>query len=383
VVSVQIERRDVAIAAVAFVLGIGMLVVLSGQPWPPPAVEIGPVLLVSVALAFRRTAPRAALGVGLAAIAIDSVPDGPAIVAPILYSQIIYDACLYGSRTLARWLIRLSAAVTLLAVAAGLIWLDGTNGLLLGFYFGLITLVPALTAMEVRHHREQAQSERLRAEQVARLAELDHRNAVATERTRMARELHDLVANHLSAIAVQSTAALSVRTEQGAAARRALKVIRENSVQGLDEMRRMIGLLRDHDDADPITTAPRLDELQPLLDQAAESGVAATLRVAGEARPLPAAVELAAYRIVQESLTNALKHAAPGRAEVTIDYRPERVAVTVENTLPERDNGSAVPGSGAGLIGMGERAALLDGSFAAGPHERGWRVHVELPIEAP
>ncbi len=243
--------------------------------------------------------------------------------------------------------------------------------------------MPALTALEVRHHREQALAERLRAEQVTRLAELDHRNAVVTERTRMARELHDLVANHLSAIAVQSTAALSVRSDETGAARRALTVIRENSVQGLEEMRRMIGLLRDQDGTDPITTAPRLDELQPLLDQAGESGVAARLTITGAARPMPAAVELAAYRIVQESLTNAVKHAAPGRAEVTLAYLPERLTVTVDSTLPERANRATtppVPGSGTGLVGMRERSALLTGEFAAGPHEGGWRVRVELPI---
>lgn len=376
-------RRDLVTAVVAFAVGAAFLVVLTQQPWSQTRWQLGPVALVCVGLVFRRSAPLVALPIGTAAVVAHQIlvgenQAGPALATPLIYTQILYDACLYGSRRLSRLLLWGAAAVTLAAACAGLIWFSPTDGALLGFVAGLFTVLPVMTALEVRHHREQAESERLRAEQVSRLAELDHRTAVAAERTRMARELHDLVANHLSAIAVQSTAALAVRSEQADAARRALTVIRENSVQGLNEMRRMIGLLREGDgDSEPATTAPRLAEIQPLLDAAGESGMAARLRIDGEARPLPAAVDLAAYRVVQESLTNAVKHAAPGEAEVAIRYRPDRVTITVDSSGAGR---SRVPGSGAGLIGMGERAALLDGTFTAGPHAGGWRVQIEFPI---
>jgi signal transduction histidine kinase len=376
-------RRDLLIAGAAYVVGAGMLVVAHGMPRQLSAWSLVPLAVACAGLAFRRSRPLLALAIGSVAVVADQfVPreiDQLSLVTPLVYSQILYDACLYGSRTLARWLLRVSVVATLGAVGAGLIWLPGTGAALLGIVVAAFTVLPAITGFEVRHHREQAEAERLRAEQVARLAELDHRNAVAAERTRMARELHDVVANHLSAIAVQSTAALAVGGDES---ERALTVIRENSVQGLEEMRRMIGLLRS-DDADPVTTAPRLDELSPLLDQAGESGVDARVRIDGEPRSLPAAVDLAAYRIVQEALTNVVKHAAPGRADVTIAYRPDRVAVSVENPLPQRLNGVHVPGSGTGLVGMGERAALLDGTFRAGPRDGAWQVYVDLPTGEP
>lgn len=373
-------RRDLLIACAAYVVGAGLLAVAYGMPRDLSAWSLVPLGVTCAGLAFRRSRPMLALALGTVAVVADQfVPRDTnqlALATPLVYSQILYDACLYGGRTLARWLLRISVVATLATIGAGLVWLPGKDGALLGIVLGAFTVMPAMTGFEVRHHRERADEERQRAEQITRLAELDHRNAVTAERTRMARELHDVVANHLSAIAVQSTAALAVGGDER---QRALTVIRENSVQGLEEMRRMIGLLRASDDADPITTAPRLDELRPLLDQAGEAGVTAKVTIDGEPRPLPAAVDLAAYRVVQESLTNIVKHAAPTSADVTIAYEPEQITVTVENPLPPPLNGATVPGSGAGLVGMGERAALLGGAFTAGPDGGAWRVRVELP----
>ncbi|NEA29214.1 sensor histidine kinase, partial [Actinomadura bangladeshensis] len=225
--------------------------------------------------------------------------------------------------------------------------------------------------------RRRAEAERERAEQVARLAELDRRAAVTAERARMARELHDVIANHLSAVALHSSAVLRVADLDRAEIERSLRVIRENSVQGLAEMRRMIGLLRDGGDADP-AARPRLAELDRLVRHTARSDLSARLEVAGEPAELPAAVELAAYRIVQESLTNALKHAGPGRAEVRVEYG-RRLVIDVSSPLGR--DGSRLPGSGSGLVGMRERAVMLAGEFDAGPDGGRWRVHAELPVE--
>lgn len=212
----------------------------------------------------------------------------------------------------------------------------------------------------------------------------------------MARELHDMVANHLSAIAIHSTAALSIDKREGPA-RDALGVIRENSVQGLSEMRRLIGLLRDTEgDAAP-AAAPRLEALDALLEHAraggADSGQTFVLRDdrPPDGPPLSAPVELAAYRIVQESLTNALKHAAPGEVVVTLrqdaPHQDERaLTVTVGSPFGDRD-GPRAPGSGSGLIGMRERAELLGGSFEAGLEQgtdgigKLWRVRAVLPVD--
>ncbi len=218
--------------------------------------------------------------------------------------------------------------------------------------------------------------------------------AVAGEPARMARELHDMVANHLSAIAIHSTAAQSI--DDPAATREALGVIRENSVQGLAEMRLLIGLLRGprtaEGGAEPAAT-PTLDGLEALIEQARtsgrSSGPAFVLDDArspagpgtGPHRAAPA--EPAAYRTVQESLTNALKHAAPGEVLVRLAQdRGGALTVAVRSPFADRP-GPRAPGTGTGLVGMRERAALLGGAFEAGPESgpagRVWLVRAALP----
>jgi signal transduction histidine kinase len=237
---------------------------------------------------------------------------------------------------------------------------------------------PVAGGLTARQYRERAAAERRYAEQAARLADRDRRDLVTAERTRMARELHDLVANHLSTIAVQSAAALS--RPDPPACRQALGTIRDTSVQGLAELRRMIDLLGDRAAGtdEPLTTSPRLDELESLLERARRAGLAVTLEVTGAARPLPAAVDLAAYRIVRESLANARTHAGPVAAQVRLDYRPGCLAVTVDNPLPAAGHTGPYAG-GAGLVAMRERATLLGGAFTAGERDGRWRVRADLP----
>ncbi len=214
----------------------------------------------------------------------------------------------------------------------------------------------------MRSHRTAADAARLAAAQTARLAEMDRIQAVVAERARMARELHDMVANHLSAVAIHSTAALSIDDPE--TSRNALKVIRENSVEGLAEMRRLIGLLREGGEDGAPAAAPTLASLDALVEQANVNGAAGGLVCVledarpAEAGPLPTPVELAAYRIVQESLTNALKHAAPGPVTVRLGLADEVLTVEVTSVSGSRP-GPTAPGSGAGLVGIRERVALL------------------------
>ncbi|CAM5716402.1 histidine kinase OS=Streptomyces albaduncus OX=68172 GN=FHS32_004709 PE=4 SV=1 [Streptomyces griseoloalbus] len=253
------------------------------------------------------------------------------------------------------------------------------EALLVGLVVGAVTFAPASTGLIVRNHRDAADAARLQAEQTALLAEMDRVQAVTAERSRMARELHDMVANHLSAIAIHSTAALSL--DDPGTSREALTVIRENSVQGLAEMRRLIGILRDGaDDREPSAT-PTLDGLGALVEGARANGLDVTLDA--EHGTVPAPVELAAYRIVQESLTNALKHASPGPVTVCLRRSPEALEIRVTSPYGDRD-GPRAPGSCAGLVGMRERAALLEGSFEAGPESglegKRWVVRATLPV---
>ncbi|MFD0889565.1 sensor histidine kinase, partial [Streptosporangium algeriense] len=223
------------------------------------------------------------------------------------------------------------------------------------------------------------------AEQVARLAELDRREAVEAERARMARELHDMIANHFSAIAIQSTAVLSRKDLDMATVRGVLESVRENSVQGMAEMRSMIGLLRQTGEGERAeATRRRVAEVDELAARAREAGLDVRLRVEGEPRELPAAVDLAGYRIIQESLTNALKHGGE-QVDLVVEYGAGTITLITDNPVgvgrrPFRRSGSAdLPSAGAGIVGMRERASLVGGSFEAGPYEEGWRVHAELP----
>ncbi|MEV5771486.1 histidine kinase [Streptomyces antimycoticus] len=344
------------------------------------------LVVISAAVLLRRSRPLIGLGVGTAALGVDILSGGLAVTF-LIYTDLVYAAVMYSGPLAARRIPQICGLLTGLATVVPLAIFGDPVALLVGPFVALLTLTPAWTGTVVRNHREEAAAARLEAERVALLAELDRREAVASERSRMARELHDMVANHLSAIAIHSSAALSLKDP--AATDEALGVIRENSVRGLAEMRRLIGLLRDPGDtAEPVAIST-LDALDTLLDQARANArpggqdiVLCDERPAG-ADPLPAPVELAAYRIVQESLTNALKHAAPGRVDVTLAHRADGpLEVSVISPYGDR-SGPRAPGSGTGLIGMRERVNLLGGTLDAGPvtGPRGmvWQVRAALP----
>jgi signal transduction histidine kinase len=375
---------DLVLAGASFAGGLLMLALGITNTIEPSERPIGlffvPLTVMCVALALRRVATRTSLAVGTVALAADLALGG-SLGTVLVYTQVLYDACVYGSARQWRILLRVGIGVTVLAAIIGMIAIQSWRGL--GFALPLIlaVILPVLTGISVRQYRDRAGVERARAEQTARLVELDRRQAVTAERNRMARELHDVIANHLSAVAIHATAALSMRGRDPATIQQALRVIRENSVQGLAEMRQMIELLREGGgDSEP--TRVRLAEVDRLIAQSRAAGLAVRLETTGEPRPLPVGVDLAAYRIVQESLTNALKH-GDGEADVAVGYAPDQVTITVENPLRTADRAPSVSGAGAGLIGMRERTALLHGRFDAGARDTHWRVHAELPTEAP
>ncbi|MFI0479918.1 sensor histidine kinase [Actinomadura sp. 9N215] len=382
-------RKDALVAAAALAGGLLLLSVHGystwSEDWDPSAwARLVPLLGLSSALLMRRTAPLTALAVATPFNFAD-VAMGPSIATAMIYGDALYAASLYGRRRTAEWLLGTTVVATVCVAAGAGVGLRGLAvGVIAGSVAGVVWVAPVLTAMAVREHRFRAEAERQRAEQVARLAELDRRAAVTAERARMARELHDVIANHLSAVALHSSAVLKVPSLDRDGVERAMEVIRENSVQGLAEMRRMIGLLRDGDGdgagEDP-AARPRLAELGRLVRHSARSDLSARLEVAGEPPELPAAVELAAYRIVQEALTNALKHAGPGSADVRVEYT--RRSVVIDVLSPLGADGARLPGTGSGLVGMRERAVMLAGEFDAGPDGGRWRVHAELPLDQP
>jgi signal transduction histidine kinase len=214
------------------------------------------------------------------------------------------------------------------------------------------------------------------AETEARTASLE-RTAVAEERVRIARELHDVVAHALSVVVVQAGAAIDDEPER---AREALRSIRATGVEALGEMRRMLGILREQGDELALAPQPSVAELDPLLEHARAAGLDARLVVEGAPRALPPGLDLAAYRIVQEALTNVRKHAAQAsRVDVRLRYGP--AAVELEVVDDGHANGNGSPGDGHGLIGMRERVGLYGGELTVGPAlPYGYRVHASLPI---
>jgi signal transduction histidine kinase len=220
--------------------------------------------------------------------------------------------------------------------------------------------------------------------QLATIGELDRKAAVAGERSKMARDLHDVIAGHLSAIAIQSEAALSMAGADPKLARAVLESVRENSVSALEEMRAMIGLLRTDPaggDSEIEPTAPaRLAELSKLVESARASGLEVEVNsIVDGLPPLPAAVDLTAYRIAQEALTKAAKHAPGGLA--VFDIRRDGGILTVEVRNDLQPGSPADGGTGIGLLNMRERAAAVGGKLAAGPSGAGWLVRAELPLE--
>ncbi|MGC5363021.1 sensor histidine kinase [Streptomyces sp. DT24] len=385
------HRDDVLIAAVGLFGGLFLWAVgprsQNGPVLDAPWTALVPLTVMAALELVRRTAPRAAPALGTLAMGVEVLTPGN-LVTVLMYTDLLYAAVVYGTPAAARR-IPVAAFLFTVGVTVGLFtWTRGPEALVVGILAGLVCLAPALTGVSVRNHREAAEAARLRADRTALLAEKDRVRAVTAERARMARELHDVVANHLSAIAVHSTAALSI--DDPGTSRDALTVIRENSVEGLAEMRRLIGLLRDGSGEPEPATAPTLDALDTLVAQAATSGAAGGLVLTlDDTRPapdrLPAPVESAAYRIVQESLTNALKHAAPGPVTVRLGRSGRSLTVRVSSVYGDRPQPRA-PGSGAGLVGMRERVALLGGEFEAGPVTGGnggriWRVRAELPVD--
>jgi signal transduction histidine kinase len=214
--------------------------------------------------------------------------------------------------------------------------------------------------------------------------------AVTEERLRIARELHDVVAHSMTVVALHAGTGRMVADRDPAAARRALADIETTARSALSEMRRMLGLLRVSDDEDPgrLAPAPGLGDLDTLVADVVRSGLTVEVRVSGERTQVPAGVDLAAYRIVQEALTNVIKHAGRVRATVAVDYTDDAVTVGVDDDGPQREPlapTAAPPGtSGHGLVGMRERVSMYGGELDVGPGPSGgFHVGARLPFGGP
>ncbi|MCW2607231.1 MAG: Signal transduction histidine kinase [Frankiales bacterium] len=337
-----------------------------------PAWAYALVVAECLPLLWRRRQPFAVgLVVGLltAAHGLATVPE-PAV--PFAGLVGLFSVAAYASRrlsVLAAGIAAVTIVVTLVLDRAGANAQDYTVTL-------LVFATAWLLGDSVRLRRERAAELEDRIEQAERLREVEAERVLAEERARIARELHDVVAHAVSLMVVQAEAGPVVVARDPARAVGAFDTISATGKQALTEMRRLLGVLRT-DQAGPLAPQPGLHRLDDLVVSFRDAGLPVELVVQGEPRPLPQGIDLSAYRILQEALTNVLKHAGPARAQVGVRYEPAAVVLTVE------DDGlgaaTSAPSGGNGLVGMRERAALLDGTVHAGPAGDGWRVEAHLP----
>jgi signal transduction histidine kinase len=357
------------------------------QPTPPRgmlALGYALVLLHTLPLAARRRFPGTVLGTcvasGLAVLALGMFPE----VLGLAILVAVYSVAAYGGR----WVSLAGLAAAELGAAVAPLPQPVRQEVPTVVGNALVIAAAWLLGHFVGVRRAYATQLEERTAELEQAREDLARRAVAEERLRLARELHDVVAHSMSVIAVQSGVGAHVAETQPEEARKALAAIEATSRAGLEELRRLLGVLRQDDGDEPqgsLAPVPGLGDLDALLDELGQAGLAVMLRVEGTPAPLPAGVDLSAYRIVQEALTNVVKHAGPARAQVLVCYRPEEVTVEVADdgrgvAAPAGDGQARV---GHGLIGMRERVAVFGGDLEAGPRPGGgFRVAARLPFTA-
>jgi signal transduction histidine kinase len=392
---------DCACTALLLLVYVGLKAApfLRGIPLWAAAVTVA---VAVVPAALRRCWPRAVLALvvtaGAVATALSSSP-----VPSLAAAFVMYIIPLRFRRRDALWLL----AATLLVTAAGLAAFavtphgsygpeTGTTGKAAGLLLesGLLITVAWLVGYSVRQQRGQAADRREQAERRARERLAEARRARSEERLQISRELHDVVAHTLSLIAVQAGVASYVIGERPEEAARALTSIEQTSRSALHEMRALLGVLRDEEtgvrngtgtetrDA-TLVPAPGLADLNRLAKRAGEAGVQVDLSIRGERPQLPAGLDLAAYRVIQEAVTNVIKHAATDRCQVTVTCQQDTLMleVTDNGTGSAASGGGEPPAAGNGIIGMRERAAMYGGEVRAAPRPgRGFQVTARFPL---
>lgn len=347
----------------------------------PSGLDLLQIGIAAVAVSQRRSHPLIALLLGTVGLGLGPVTTGVTGIGVLLmFADLEYCAALHGSRRVS-WAVA-GAASTLIALISGASMVSGGPSQAVLTLLSLVALfgVPVMWGREVRRHREQAEVERDRADQTRRVAELDRLAAIAGERASMARDLHDVIAGQLSAIAIQSEAVLSLPDPDPATLRKVLTSVRAMSVASLSEMRAMIGLLREDGTAlaEPRTAPAGLDRLGTLLETARDTGLTIVLDDQRPDAAIPAAVDIAAYRIVQESLTNAAKHAPGTTVGLTLRNDAGMLVVEISNEIV-RDAPRA-GGTGTGLLGLRERAGAVGGRLVAERTGSTWSVRASLPV---
>ncbi|MFI7361296.1 sensor histidine kinase [Streptomyces sp. NPDC050149] len=332
------------------------------------------------ALFWRRSHPIAVVAVTTVCAVIEGALGY--LLTPLLQGSLIVALYSLGLLTSRKITHICRAATAALLVASALVADPVHHNLLLttlnpiGWVF-----LPTTVGTATRMRRAYIAAVHARAEHAERTRDEEARFRVAQERMRIARELHDVVAHHLALANAQAgTAAHLVRAAHADQAGTILDSLKETTATALREMKATVGLLRQDNDPESLGPAPGLAQLDDLSAAFAAAGFTVRIDHEGESRPLPAGMDLSAYRIVQEALTNVTKHASTTAAHVRVSYLPDRVTLTITNDGVSGSSGP-VSGQGFGLVGMRERALSAGGTFAAGPRpEGGFQVVSTLPL---
>lgn len=341
------------------------------------------VLLMSAPLALRRVYPTTVFAIVLGAWVVDRAFDYPESLATLGVMIVFYTVGTELSRRRSFLIGGSSALFVLFWTTLGAIMLESVT--VVGIATTTIaTVTPFLVGREMRTRRERAEELRQKVADAEREREESARRAVEEERARIARELHDVVAHQMTVMTIQAEGARRIADGADPRVREALDTIKATGHSALAEMRRVVGLLRESDSEAPeLAPLPKLADLQSLVDKVRAAGVPVELSIRGETRPLAEGVELSAYRIVQESLTNVAQHGGPGvSASVSVTYDDD----SLEVLAVDNGRGAAAEtsdGGGHGLVGMRERVAVLGGSLEAGPKPGGgYRVHASIPYQS-
>jgi signal transduction histidine kinase len=354
-------------------------------PWPAYFL----VAAAGVVLVWRHRRPVAVLAASASAVLIYTAlgyVNGAALLDPVVALYAVAATARTpqtpgGASSTRRALIAAAATLVALMTVTAVFNPFGTFG-------GGFDLIPGLVAAAVfaglatANRRAYVEAMRQRAEVAERTREDEARRRVDGERLRIARELHDVLAHTMATINVQAGAASHVSKDLPEPVANALAVIRDASKNGLRELRAILAVLRQVDDTEPTAPTPTLDQLDALIATVRSAGLPTTLTICGNRRTLSADVELAAYRIVQESLTNAIRHAGPATAVVELDFAENQLDIDIIDT--GRAGATPNDGQGHGLIGMRERATAIGGTLHAGPRvDGGFRVRAHLPLPSP
>ncbi|WP_435200532.1 histidine kinase [Janibacter sp. GS2] len=379
------RRRVVGEAVATFLFGLALIAIgLVGTSGPrehepsSPWLFVLPLTAICVLMLAKRTRPGLTASLGTLVLLLDQVMGG-SIGVIVGYFDLIYCVALWGRRTvLRRTEVLVAIAVTASAAVPFVLTGNVQSAALLAIVVFTLLATPLWWGRSVRTQSELARVAAARAQDRHRLAELREVEVLRDERTRMAHELHDALAGNLAAIGIHAEAALSRGEDAGdSTARTSLTAIRQASVAASNELRAMVHLLRSGDD-DRIAPA-RLAEVEGLVEQATHRGLSIEVDRPEPWPELPATVDHAAHRIVQESLTNAATHAPAARVRIDIEPTPSSLDLCITNTLAAVGP-VAGRGDGVGLLSMRERVTALGGSFRAGPVDGRWQVRASLPL---